>query len=449
MRITTLNNELPQADDMEQITLGACLVESGAIYKLLETITKPEMFYNVKHQHIFRAMLSLEAKNEPIDILTVANELQNLGTFEAIGGAYYLTGLSERVASGANIVFHARVIAQKSISRELALFGHKIAQSGYEDVDAFNALDAAAEGIMQIAGNLNKNEMHTSKNLMDAALESLKNPTQATPTGMQRFDEGCPIVDGELTIIGARPGMGKTSLALSMAYNMANNELKKGSKKSVMFFSLEMSEVAISKRLLSIVSEVSLESPKSYELNKQCLDTKAAEIARIKLITDTTPMLKLSELKRKALQCKREHGIAAIFVDYLQLMHRDRKVGRSDEQIEANTQGLKVLANTLNVPIICLAQLNRATETKAASVPSLTDLRGSGAIEQDADNVLFIYRPEYYEIETLAESNESSKGVAQIIVAKRRNGSTSTFNLHFKSHCTKFQDQEHEAHNFF
>jgi replicative DNA helicase len=442
-----LNMALPCADDIEQVVLGACLGEKDALYKILETITKPEMFYNAKHRHIFNAMLSLEAKGIPIDTLTTTEELITMGVFAAVGGAYYLSGLTERVASSANIIAHARIIAQKSISRELALFGHKIAASGYEDIDAFVALDDAAEGIMQIAGNLNKNEMHTSKSLMKSALESLRNPLPFVASGLVAYDEGCPIVAGELTIIGARPGMGKTSLALSMAYNIAENELAKGSNKAVMFFSLEMSQQAISKRLLSIVAEVSLENPKAYELNKQHLESTAADIEMRKLMIDTTAQLKLTELKRKALQCKREHGIAAIFVDYLQLMDKDRKIGRSDEQIEANTQGLKVLANTLNVPIICLAQLNRATEIKASSIPSLTDLRGSGAIEQDADNVLFIYRPEYYQIETLPGTDESSKGVAQIIVGKRRNGSTSTFNLAFKSHCTKFTD--HEAPKFF
>lgn len=430
---------LPQALDLEQVTLGACLTEKDAIYRLLEVIAKPEMFYDKRHQHIFVAILALEAQGTPIDLVTTANQLASMGLLEAIGGAYYLSELSSRVASSANLEAHARIIVQKSINREIALLGHKIAASGYQDNDCFENLDAAAESIMQIAGNLNKNELHTSENLMQIALDSLSNPAPSIATGMQNFDEACPIVAGELTIIGARPGMGKTALALSMAYNMAKNEFLSGTNKAVMFFSLEMSKEAIAKRLLSIVAEVSLEKPQAYALNKDLLINASIDISAYKILTDTTPQLRLSELKRKALQAQREHGIAAIFIDYLQLMHRDPKAGRGDEQIEANTQGLKVLANTLNVPIVCLAQLNRGTEAKVASVPSLTDLRGSGAIEQDADNVLFIYRPEYYQIETLMDG-ESSKGVAQIIAAKRRNGSTSTFNLYFKGYCTKFQN---------
>lgn len=439
---------MPNATDLEQVVLGACMIEKDAIYRLLAIISDPNVFYSHANRHVFIAILSVEAKGMPIDILTVTQELNALGTLQAVGGGYYLSGLTERVASAANMEFHARILVQKHLNRETVRVCIEGVAEASQDADCFENLDNLANSLMKLSGTLNSKQAYTSKSLMQAALDNFQNPAPKIATGMDKFDMNCPIKNGELTIIGARPGMGKTALALCLAYNMALAEYQQGSKKTTMFFSLEMSQQAIATRLLSIVAGVSLEHENSYKLNKGLLDSTAAEIAELNLITDVTPQLKLSELKRKALQAQREHGITAIFLDYLQLMHRDSKKGRSDEQIEANTQGLKVLANTLNVPIICLAQLNRGSESKDSAMPTLSALRGSGAIEQDADNVLFIYRPEYYNIATDINTGESTAGMAQIVVAKRRNGSQQNFNLHFKNHCTKFQNAP-DYHNPF
>ncbi len=439
----------PQATDLEEAVLGAMMLEKDAVTAVID-ILKPEAFYKEIHQKIYGAILRLFTKSEPVDILTVTNELKSSGELEMVGGPYYITMLTSRIASAANVEYHARILIQKHIQRELIKISSDIIKDAFEDTtDVFDLLDKAEQGLFSVSEANLRRSFEDMPSLIKQAIsdiESAKNSDSSfrgVPSGYTALDR---VTTGwqksDLIILAARPAMGKTALALSMARNIAVEY-----KKPVAVFSLEMSAVQLVTRLIS--SETELPASKlrkgdlaEYEWHQ--LNSKIHSLTDAKIFIDDTPALSIFELRAKCRRLKQQHDIQMVFVDYLQLMTLGRDTrGNREQEISTISRSLKALAKELNVPVLTLSQLSRAVETRPGGSrrPILSDLRESGAIEQDADIVMFIYRPEYYGIEQF-DDGQSSKGVAEIIIAKHRNGPTADVRLRFVDRFAKFEDAD-------
>lgn len=437
----------PQALPLEEAVLGAVMLDKDALPVVLDII-RSESFYSDGHQLIYKAMLRLFEKSQPVDLLTVTEELKKTGDLETIGGPYYLVELTNRVASAANIEFHARIISQKHIQRELITVSTKIIRDAYEDtIDVFQLLDDAEQGLFSITQqNLSRGyeSMGTLANRALKALEELaekKDGLTGVPTGFTELDR---LTSGwqpsDLIIVAARPGMGKTAFTLSLARNAALDF-----NKGVALFSLEMSNVQLVQRLISMEAEIpgsKLRSGQLEEYEWQQLHSAIEKMSEAPIFIDDTPGINVFEIRAKCRRLKMQHDIQLVIIDYLQLMTGgpDNKNGNREQEISQISRSLKGLAKELNVPIIALSQLSRAVETRGGSKrPQLSDLRESGAIEQDADIVSFIYRPEYYQI-LEDEEGHSLKGVSEIIIAKHRNGALKTVKLKFTAQFAKFTD---------
>ena len=452
-RLSTINSQLfeigklpPQAIELEQAVLGALMLEKDALTNVID-ILQPKSFYRDDHQRIFNAIQSLFQRSEPVDILTVTNELKKTAELELVGGPYYITQLTNRVASAANVEFHARIISEKYILRELIRTSTETIKNAYEDsTDVFELLDKAEQSLFSIVeGNIRKNYDKMSTLISQALkqIETAKNQqtgVTGVPSGFTELDR---LTSGwqpsDLLVLAARPGMGKTAFVLSIARNAAV-EFKKG----VAIFSLEMSSLQLVQRLIAAESELSGEKLRKGQLEEyeyHQLNAKIGKLAEAPLFIDDTPGLSVFELRAKARRLKENHNIQMIIIDYLQLMTAggDNK-GNREQEISMISRSLKSLAKELSVPVIALSQLSRAVETRGGDKrPQLSDLRESGAIEQDADMVMFIYRPEYYGITEDAEGNYVG-GQAQVIVAKHRHGALQDINLKFIAHLAKFTD---------
>jgi replicative DNA helicase len=436
----------PQAVELEEAVLGALMLEKDALTNVID-ILKPQSFYKEAHERIFSAIERLFTRSEPVDILTVTQELKKTGELDIVGGAYYITQLTNRVASAANAEFHARIISQKYIQRELIRTSSETIRDAYEESsDVFDLLDRAEKGLFSIVeGNIRKNydKMHT---LIKKAIEQIevaknrKDGLSGVPSGLTALDR---LTSGwqnsDLVIIAARPAMGKTALVLSMARNAAVEF-----DKPVAIFSLEMSSLQLVTRLISSESELPGEKLKKGTLEDyefQQLNDKIKKLAEAPLFIDDTPGLSVFELRAKARRLKEQHNIQLIIVDYLQLMTAGGEgKGNREQEISTISRSLKGLAKELNVPVIALSQLSRAVETRGGDKkPQLSDLRESGAIEQDADMVMFIHRPEYYNI-TEDETGMPTAGVAELIIAKHRNGPVDSVKTRYIGQYTKFGD---------
>lgn len=444
----------PQAVDLEEAVLGALMLEKEAVNAAID-ILQPKSFYKEAHQKIFAVILSLFQGSEPVDILTVTNELKQRGELEIVGGPYYITQLTNRVASAANIEYHARIIAQKYIQRELIRISSDIITDAYDETtDVFTLLDKAESSLFSVAeGNIRKNY----ESMSDLIRESMKQIEEAKgqESGVTGVASGFTALDrvtsgwqpSDLVIIAARPAMGKTSYVLSLARNAAVDF-----DKPIAFFSLEMSSVQLVTRLVSAESEISAEKLRSGNLRDdeiQQINSKITELAEAKIFIDDTPGLSVFELRAKARRLKAQHDIQLLVIDYLQLMTAggDNK-GNREQEISTISRSLKSIAKELNIPVLALSQLSRAVETRGGDKrPQLSDLRESGSIEQDADMVQFIHRPDYYGLQEDAEGN-STKGLATIIIAKHRNGSVGDVQLKFIDHLAKFQDMERGMNDF-
>ncbi|MFT5165036.1 MAG: replicative DNA helicase [Saprospiraceae bacterium] len=435
----------PQALPLEEAILGAIMLDKDALPIVLD-ILQSESFYSDGHKMIYRAMLKLFEKSQPVDLLTVTEELKKAGELETAGGPYYLVELTNRVASAANIEYHARIISQKHIQRELITVSTKIIRDAYEDTtDVFQLLDDAEQGLFHITQqNLSRGyeSIGTIAGRTLKMLEELSEKEEGlsgVPTGFTELDR---LTSGwqssDLIIIAARPGMGKTAFTLALARNAA---LDFG--KGVAFFSLEMANVQLVQRLISMEAEIpgsKLRSGQLEEYEWQQLHSAIEKMSEVPIFIDDTPGINVFELRAKCRRLKMQHDIQMVIVDYLQLMTGgpDQKNGNREQEISAISRALKGLAKELNVPVIALSQLSRAVETRGGNKrPMLSDLRESGAIEQDADIVSFIYRPEYYNI-LEDEEGQSLKGIGEIIVAKHRNGALKTVKLKFTDHFAKF-----------
>lgn len=440
----------PQARDLEQAILGAIMLDKDALSTVIDLL-KSDSFYLEAHQKIFNAIQRLFEKSQPIDILTVTEELKLMGELENIGGPYYVTELTNKVGSAAHVEHHARIIAQKYIQRELISISSKVIEDSYDDtVDVFELLDRAEQSLFSITDQNLSRGYASMSNLITKAIKEIEaakdhdESLTGIPTGFVELDRTTGgWQKSDLVIIAARPGMGKTSFVLSLARNAAVDF-----KRPVAVFSLEMSNLQLVNRLISSETELPLEKLRrgtlaAYEW--QQLRTKIDKLVEAPIFIDDTPAINIFELRAKCRRLKMQHNIELIIIDYLQLMSgssADGKHGNREQEISNISRNLKSIAKELNVPVIALSQLSRAVETRGGTKrPQLSDLRESGAIEQDADLVTFIYRPEYYDLNEDAEGN-SLRGIAEIIVAKHRNGPLKNIPLRFVDKFAKFENLE-------
>ncbi|MEW6470215.1 MAG: replicative DNA helicase [Bacteroidota bacterium] len=439
----------PQAVDLEEAVLGALMLDKDALTNVID-ILQPASFYKEAHTRIFSAIQRLFQRSEPIDILTVTHELRKSGELEIVGGPYYITQLTNRVASAANAEYHARIIAQKHIQRELIRISTDTIKNAYEDTsDIFDLLDKAEKDLFTIVeGNIRKNYDKMSTLIRGAIAEIEK--ARESKTGVTGVESGFTALDrytsgwqrSDLIIVAARPAMGKTALVLSLARNAAVDF-----NRPVAVFSLEMSSLQLVNRLIASESELSAEKLRKGQLEEhefQQLNSKITRLAEAPIFIDDTPALTIFELRAKARRLKQQHNISLIIVDYLQLMHAgsDVKSGNREQEISTISRSLKSIAKELDIPIIALSQLSRAVEVRGGTKkPQLSDLRESGAIEQDADMVIFIHRPEYYGF-TEDENGNPTNGIAEIIIAKHRNGAVGSVNLRFIDRLAKFVDAD-------
>lgn len=454
---TGLGKIPPQATDLEEAVLGALMLERDALTDVID-ILKVESFYKEAHQRIYGAITQLFANSEPIDLLTVKNQLVSNGELEMAGGVQYLAELTQRVNSAANIEFHARIVVEHSLKRQLITVSSEIQKMAYEDTtDVFMLLDKIEQDLFRISeANIRKNYSDMGQIMRTALLElelkkNQKEGLTGVPTGFTALDR---VTSGfqktELIIIAARPGMGKTALILSACRNAAVDH-----GQAVAFFSLEMSSVQLVNRLIS--AEAELESDKIRKGNLAAhewaqLHAKIGKLTNAPIFIDDTPALSILELRAKARRLKAQHDIQIIVIDYLQLMSGDsggKGPGNREQEIANISRSLKQLAKELNVPVIALSQLSRAVETRGGEKkPQLSDLRESGSIEQDADMVMFIYRPDYYGI-TQDEAGNSVAGIGELIIAKNRAGSLDTVQLRFIGKYTKYCDLDASDYSGF
>lgn len=438
----------PQAVELEEAVLGALLIDNSALNQVID-ILSPEAFYKDQHAKIYQTIHDLFGRSEAIDILTVAQDLRKKGFLEIVGGEYYLVQLSQRVSSSAHIEYHARIIVQKHIQRELIRISSEIINEAFdESADVLDLLDKAEQSLFNVAqGNLKKN-YESSQDLIHQAIArieeiSKKEGLSGVPSGFTQVDR---VTSGwqrsDLIIIAARPGMGKTAFVLSMARNMAIDH-----NTAVAVFSLEMSSVQLITRLISSETGLSSEKLRKGNLDDhewQQLLAKVKNLEDAPIYIDDTPALSVFDMRAKCRRLVAQHNVGVIVIDYLQLMTaggNNKGGGNREQEISTISRSLKSIAKELSVPVIALSQLSRSVETRGGSKrPLLSDLRESGAIEQDADIVSFIYRPEYYGITEWDDDGSPSESQGEFMIAKHRNGSLENIRLKFEGHMAKFSD---------
>ena len=438
----------PQAVDLEEVVLGAMMIDKKGVDEVID-ILQPEAFYKESHQLIFNSIISLFEKQEPIDIKTVSFQLKKDGNLNAVGGDYYLIELSQKVSSSAHIEFHSRIILQKFIQRKLISISNEIIEDSYDETsDVFDLLDKAESRIYDISQRNLKKNTQSAEDLVLAAKKKIEEISKKE--GLSGIASGFGEIDrltsgwqpSDLIIVAARPGMGKTAFTLSMARNISvENNMP------VAFFSLEMSAIQLITRLISSETGLNSEKLRTGKLEKfewELLNVKVTNLENAPLYIDDTPSLSIFELRAKARRLSSQFGIKLIVVDYLQLMTlgSSQKSGNREQEISTISRNLKALAKELDIPIIALSQLSRAVELRGGTKrPILSDLRESGAIEQDADIVSFLYRPEYYKIDEWDDEERSpALGQAEFIVAKHRNGGLSSIKLKFINSLGKFEN---------
>jgi replicative DNA helicase len=437
----------PAVPEVEAAVLGAMLIEKEAVSKALELLTA-ESFYVKEHKVIFEAMVHLFQSTEPIDTVTLYNELKKREKLEEAGGVVYISKLAQNISSAANIEYHAKIILEKEILRGLITTSHNIARDAYAGTDdAFDLLDEAERRIFEITEkHLKKSFQGMDKAVREAleyieAIHSNSNTKFSVPTGFYELDE---LLGGfqksDLIIIAARPSMGKTALALTLARNAAIDH-----KVPVGLFSLEMSTMQLVIRMLCAEGRLNAHQVRTGKLPHEegvKLSRNAHKLIEAPIYVDDTPSQSILEIRAKARRLKVEKNIGIIMIDYLQLMTGPAKAESREREISQISRSLKALAKELNIPVIALAQLNRAVETRNDKRPQLSDLRESGSIEQDADVVLFLNRPEVYGI-MKDENGNSNEGVAEVIIGKQRNGPIGDLRLAFIKEYARFENLAH------
>lgn len=449
----------PQALELEEAVLGAIMLEKGAFDVASELLT-PQVFYDNKHQRIYAAMMGLQQKNMPIDLLTVVEELRRRSELDFVDGPYTITKLTNAVVSSAHLETHCKILVQKFIQRELIRISGEVIGDAFEDsADAFDLLDDAEGKLFEVSNSFAKRNFEEIGNVLATTvnrIEELRNKSgdiSGVPSGFTKLDK---LTNGwqptDLIIVAARPSVGKTAFALNLARNAALHPVR---PTPVGLFSLEMSNAQLVQRILSAESEVHMEKIARGRLEDhemQQLYTRGIQrLTEAPIYLDDTAALNIFELRAKARRMVNKHKVGIIIIDYLQLMSgggENRNMNR-EQEISNISRSLKGLAKELNIPVIALSQLSRAVESRKEGnkIPQLSDLRESGAIEQDADMVMFLYRPEYYEI-TQNESGESTKGETLVKIAKHRNGQLDTVKLQGQLHIQRFVDWEDDAPGF-
>lgn len=447
----------PQALDLEEAVLGAMMIDKKGVDEVID-ILQSDAFYKEAHKHIFEAIFQLFTDSQPIDLLTVSSQLRKNAKLDLAGGDFYLIQLTQKISSSAHIEFHSRIILQKYIQRSLIRISSEIIEDSYDETtDVFDLLDQAESKLYEVTQGNIKRSSETAQSLVIQAKKRIeeianKEGLSGIATGFDKLDK---VTSGwqpsDLVIIAARPGMGKTAFVLSMARNIAIDF-----GHPVALFSLEMSSVQLITRLISSETGLSSEKLRTGKLEKhewEQLSIKVKNLEKAPLYIDDTPSLSIFDLRAKARRLASQHGIKLIIVDYLQLMTaggNNKGGGNREQEISTISRNLKALAKELEVPVIALSQLSRAVETRGSSKrPLLSDLRESGAIEQDADIVSFIYRPEYYKIEEWDDDEQSpTEGQAEFIIAKHRNGSLENIRLKFIGNLGKFDNLEDYSGGF-
>ena len=436
----------PQATELEEAVLGALMLEKSPLNDVIDIIHQPEIFYKEAHQKIYAAIQDLFSSSESIDILTVTQKLKSNGDLESVGGAFYISQLTNRVASAAHAESHARIIVQKYILREMIRISGKVIQNAYDETtDVFNLLDEAESELFKVTeGNIRKDYESMASLLFKAQSEieiamQKEDGINGIGSGFTELDK---ITSGwqksDMVVIAARPGMGKTAFVLSMARNVAVDY-----KHPVAIFSLEMSSIQLVNRLISGEAEIPAEDIRRGNFSKSEFEQffeRTKSLSEAPIYIDDTPALTIFELRAKSRRLKQQHNVQLIIIDYLQLMSSGGKGGNREQEISNISRSIKEIAKELEIPIIALSQLSRSVETRGGDKrPMLSDLRDSGAIEQDADIVGFIYRPEYYQLTEWPDGSPCNNQ-GEIIIAKHRNGSLKDVRLKFTGKYAKFSN---------
>jgi replicative DNA helicase len=447
----------PQVLDLEEAVLGAMMIDKKGVDDVID-ILQADAFYKDAHKFIFEAIVQLFTDTQPIDLLTVSAQLKKNGKLELAGGDFYLIQLTQKIASSAHIEFHSRIILQKFIQRSLIRISSEIIEASYDETtDVFDLLDQAESKLYEVTQGNIKRSSETAQSLVLQAKKRIEEI--AKQEGLSGVETGFTNLDkltsgwqpSDLIIIAARPAMGKTAFVLSMARNIAIDF-----GHPVALFSLEMASVQLITRLISSETGLSSEKLRTGKLEPhewEMLSTKVKNLEKAPLFIDDTPSLSIFDLRAKCRRLVSQHGIKIIIVDYLQLMTaggNSKGGGNREQEISTISRNLKALAKELNVPVIALSQLSRAVETRGSSKrPLLSDLRESGAIEQDADIVSFLYRPEYYKIDEWDDDEASpTTGQAEIMIAKHRNGGIENVRLKFIGHLGKFDNLDDFSGNY-
>lgn len=443
-------NKPPQALDLEEAVLGALMLDKNAVNTAID-ILHEEYFYKPEHQVIFRAIHKLFEMNQPIDLMTVTTQLRQTGELDAAGGAFHLAEITSRITSAAHIEYYSRVLSEKCIAREMIRISTETIAKAYDETtDVVDLLDKTENTILEINDKNFRTDFKPIGSLVQAAIGQIEE-AQENAEGLAGLPSGYTELDrmtagfhpGTLIILAARPAMGKTAFALSMARNMAVEF-----NAPVAFFSLEMTGVELAMRLISGESQIASDKLKKGELEayeQVQIKERTQALNEAKIFIDDTPQLTIYELRAKCRRLKQHHGIKMVFIDYLQLMTAGNDAlsrnGNREQEISTISRQLKALSKELEIPVLAMSQLSRAVETRGGTKkPLLSDLRESGAIEQDADMVMFIYRPEYYSI--LEDEKGSTVGMADIIIAKHRSGSVGEVRLRFIGKYTRFENPE-------
>lgn len=435
----------PHSTEAELALLGAMFLDRSAVARAIEML-EPAAFYHDQHRKIYEAILALFERGAPVDVVTVADELRRRGYLDYIGGTTRLATISTNVVSTAAVEHHARIVLERYLKRQLMQVAAQIVELSFEDsTDALELIDQAESEIFSLAEkrlgksytSINRLARATFEMITRLQERGLEHGLSGVPTGFVKLDE---LLGGlqrsDLIIIAARPSMGKTALALSIARNIAVEF-----KLPVGFFSIEMAGVQIVMRLLSAEAKVNAHSIRTGRLSHEDMSKIVKTIGRIAeapIFIDDSPSLSLMELRAKARRLKAEHDVQVIFVDYLQLIHAPKAESR-EREISIISRTLKQIAKELDIPIVALAQLNRSVESRADKRPMLSDLRESGSIEQDSDVVIFVTRPEVYEITTY-DDGSPTEGTAELIVAKQRNGPVGTVRTAYLKDYARFEN---------
>lgn len=441
----------PKDKDLEEAVLGAIMLEKDA-YTIVCDILKPASFYEPANQKIYDAIQTLGAAQQPIDMLTVTEQLRLNGTLEEVGGPVFIAELTSRVASAAHVEYHARIVAQKFLARELISFASNIESKAFDESNDVDDLLQEAEGkLFEISQRNVKKDVTQIDPIIKQAIDQIQAAANRE-SGLSGLESGYHDLDkttsgwqrSDLIIIAARPAMGKTAFVLSMAKNMAVNY-----NTPVAIFSLEMSNIQLVNRLICNTCDLEADKIKSGQLNSREWDQLMSRIKHLysaPLFIDDTASLSIFELRTKARRLVREHDVQMIIIDYLQLMNASGiRFGSREQEVSMISRSLKQLAKELNIPIVALSQLNRSVESRTDDKrPQLSDLRESGAIEQDADIVCFIHRPEYYLHSDTDGEGRDIRNLAQFIIAKHRNGQVKDIKLRFKGKFARFENWEDE-----